>query len=135
LILEHRNRNYNNSTWLTKATTLPKVLTLPTLLVLSPKGASWGRWYRAEKKLAWPAFAVVLPQKRSAAVARRAQTRPNWGADSTSAAAISCVESPNTLHKISAKMAKTLGLDQNDENQSKNSRKEPKNNVVRSKWG
>jgi hypothetical protein len=62
------------------------------------------------------------PQKRTAAVARRAQTRPNWGADSTGAAAIT----PNTLHKITAKMAKTLGLDQNDENQSKNSWKEVK---------
>jgi hypothetical protein len=54
-------------------------------------------------------------KKRTAAVARRAQTRPNWGADSTGAAAI--VKSPNTLRKITAKMAKTLGLDQNDENQ------------------
>jgi hypothetical protein len=35
-----------------------------------------------------------------------------------------------TLLKITAKMAKTMGLDQNDENQSKNS---PKNYVVRSK--
>jgi hypothetical protein len=41
---------------------------------------------------------------------------------------------PNTLHKITAKMAKTLGLDQNDENQSKkNNQKELKNNVLRSK--
>jgi hypothetical protein len=53
--------------------------------------------------------------------------------DSTGAAAISCVKSPNMLHKITAKMAKTLDLDEKDEHQSKNSLKEPKNNVVRSK--
>jgi hypothetical protein len=44
-----------------------------------------------------------------------------------------CQIAEYAAQKITAKMAKTLGLDQNDENQSKNSRKEPKNNVVRSK--
>jgi hypothetical protein len=76
---------------------------------------------------------VALPQKRTAAVTRRAQTRPNLDADSTGAAAISCVKSPNTLHKITAKMAKTLALDQNDENQSKNSQNEVKKDEMRQK--
>jgi hypothetical protein len=37
LILEHRNKNYNNSTWLTlsKAPMLPKAVTLPKALTLT----------------------------------------------------------------------------------------------------
>jgi hypothetical protein len=52
------------------------------------------------------------------------------------AAAISSVKSPNMLHKkLPPRWPKrwVWTLDQNDENQSKSSQKEPKNNVVRSK--